>query len=172
MFDRKSYNRKYYEEHKEQIKEDQKRYYQENLEACRERQSIYEKEHRKEANVRHKAHYWAHREEVLSRQRIYGEQNKEKKNAYHKIRHEKQLKEVYEHYGNRCRCCGETRREFLSIEHKNGGGREHRRKIGGDICNWLIKNNFPNDFELLCMNCNFAKGKFGYCPHDREHILQ
>ena len=31
---------------------------------------------------------------------------------------------------------------------------------------FLIKSGFPtDDYRLLCMNCNFAIGKFGVCPH-------
>ncbi len=30
---------------------------------------------------------------------------------------------------------------------------------------WLITNNFPKGFQILCWNCNYAKGVFGECPH-------
>jgi hypothetical protein len=29
----------------------------------------------------------------------------------------------------------------------------------------LVKNNFPNDFQTLCMNCNWGKRYYGICPH-------
>jgi hypothetical protein len=57
---------------------------------------------------------------------------------------------------------------FLSIEHKNGGGRKHREEIGGNqaIYHWLIQHNFPPEFGLLCFNCNCASGfRGGHCPH-------
>jgi hypothetical protein len=27
---------------------------------------------------------------------------------------------------------------------------------------------FPPIFQVLCMNCNFAKGKLGFCPHIKK----
>lgn len=69
-----------------------------------------------------------------------------------------------------CACCGETRYEFLTFDHINGGGRKHReemRKENG--CNqiqlWLEKHSYPEGFRVLCLNCNGAIGFFGYCPH-------
>lgn len=33
----------------------------------------------------------------------------------------------------------------------------------------FIKQNFPKDeYQLLCMNCNFAKGLYSGCPHQRQ----
>jgi hypothetical protein len=75
---------------------------------------------------------------------------------------------VFAAYGGKCACCGEGTYEFLTIDHVNGGGRRHREEIGGSgssIYSWLRKNNFPAGFRVLCMNCNFAAGKFGGCPH-------
>src|ERR1039457_2632877 len=75
---------------------------------------------------------------------------------------------VFAAYGGKCACCGESTYEFLTIDHINGGGREHRASIGGSgssIYSWLRRNHFPDGFRVLCMNCNFADGKFGGCPH-------
>ena len=77
--------------------------------------------------------------------------------------------EVMEAYGSLCVCCGEKEMAFLTIDHINGGGKEHRKLVGFGtrFYEWLKKNNYPKDkFQLLCMNCNFAKGKSGgFCPH-------
>lgn len=75
---------------------------------------------------------------------------------------------IFEKYGGViCKCCGETTIEFLSLDHIAGDGAKHRREIGGgaNTYRWIIKNNFPPGFQVLCMNCNFAKGKSKYCPH-------
>ena len=84
---------------------------------------------------------------------------------------------VFEKYGGaRCACCAEERLEFLSIDHINGGGAKHREQITGDRRNgsnlyfWLRTQGFPPGFRVLCMNCNFAIGHFGYCPHERETL--
>ena len=76
--------------------------------------------------------------------------------------------QVFDHYGYICKCCGESQFEFLTIDHINGGGNEHKRKIGkgtSDLHRWLIKNNFPDEFQILCFNCNCSKGIYGTCPH-------
>ncbi len=83
---------------------------------------------------------------------------------------------IIEAYGGKCTCCGETTLEFLTIDHINNDGAEDRRqngkKSGGKLYRWLIKNNFPKeDYQLLCYNCNCAKGFFGYCPHDKPEIV-
>ena len=70
--------------------------------------------------------------------------------------------------GTRCRCCGETIIEFLTIDHVDGGGREHRRKIGNgrSMYQHLRKLGYPAGYQVLCYNCNCAKGFYGVCPHE------
>jgi len=78
--------------------------------------------------------------------------------------------ETLDAYGNRCNCCGESTPEFLSVDHINNDGAAHRREAklsgGSRFYEWLKKHGFPKDrFQLLCYNCNFAKGRYGECPH-------
>lgn len=91
-------------------------------------------------------------------------------------------KVVIEHYGGVCSCCGESRWELLTIDHTFNDGAEHRKEIfgkyksqkfaGHKFYHWLIQNDFPPGFQVLCHNCNSAKSSFGYCPHmiDKELI--
>lgn len=77
------------------------------------------------------------------------------------------------HYSDnlpKCACCGETMFEALSIDHINCGGNKHRQIIGNrggtGFYRWLIKNNFPIEYQVLCMNCQFGrKHNNGICPH-------
>ena len=79
--------------------------------------------------------------------------------------------EVLAHYSKSkipfCNCCGEKTIQFLCIDHINGGGNEHRRQIGNNVqlAYWLKRNNYPSEFQVLCHNCNMAKGFYGQCPH-------
>ena len=84
--------------------------------------------------------------------------------------------QVLEAYGGKCQCpsCDVTTPEFLQIDHVNDDGGEHRRQLFGSnkrgcshrFYTWLRKNGFPKEgFQLLCANCNFAKGHYGKCPH-------
>lgn len=73
-------------------------------------------------------------------------------------------------YGGKCECCGETIPEFLTIDHINNDGKEHRLTFKASIhlYQYLIKNNFPREcFRLLCMNCNWSRALFGICPHEK-----
>lgn len=70
-----------------------------------------------------------------------------------------------------CNCCGETMLQFMTVEHKPGTRKKygHNHKFSGvNLYRWIIKNKFPSDFEILCMNCNFARGIFGKCPHEGD----
>ena len=78
---------------------------------------------------------------------------------------------VFDHYGRVCACCGEDSLEFLTVDHIQGGGRKHRKELGDksySIYKWLKENNYPDTFRILCMNCNFSFGQFGYCPHNKK----
>lgn len=77
--------------------------------------------------------------------------------------------DVLDAYGNECKCCGEKHQEFLGIDHVNNDGEGHRKELKGygrAIYQWLKKNGYPQKgFQLLCHNCNMAKGLYGGCPH-------
>ena len=70
---------------------------------------------------------------------------------------------------NRCACCGESEIRFLTIDHINGNGSEHRKSAGcwtGSIFyRWLIKAGMPDGYQVLCYNCNNARAWYGTCPH-------
>lgn len=60
--------------------------------------------------------------------------------------------------------------QFLTIDHINGDGWQHRQiegiQPGTQLYRWLKRNGFPKDrFQLLCFNCNCAKSIYGVCPH-------
>ena len=67
--------------------------------------------------------------------------------------------EMIQAYGGRCLICGEAHWEFLTIDHINGGGTEHRRSIGSkSIYAWLKERDWPqNGYRLLCANCNCSE---------------
>lgn len=79
--------------------------------------------------------------------------------------------ELFEHYGKKCACCGETTLQFLTLEHEEGNGNNHRKdlfkhNVGGvHMYRWLKKNKYPQGYSILCMNCNWAKRNTGICPH-------
>lgn len=79
---------------------------------------------------------------------------------------------AFDYYGDVCACCGENRKHLLCIDHIDGGGAEHRRRMrrGMTIYDWLYGHDYPEGFRTLCYNCNSSYGYFGYCPHNDEPI--
>ena len=78
---------------------------------------------------------------------------------------------VYEHYGGFiCACCGETEPIFLTIDHINNDGNQHRKETGNaDSVLWLYRNGLPPGFRVLCYNCNAGRWRNGgVCPHEAE----
>lgn len=76
--------------------------------------------------------------------------------------------EVITKYGGSCRCCGEDNVMFLSLDHVNGGGTKERsedRLLGGRLYRTLRKLPVDPKYQVMCYNCNFAKGDRGVCPH-------
>ncbi len=74
---------------------------------------------------------------------------------------------VFDHYGARCICCGEDTLLFLTIDHKNNDGAEHRRQMKqATLYEAVVKMGFPDSFQIMCLNCN--RGRWlngGMCPH-------
>jgi hypothetical protein len=73
--------------------------------------------------------------------------------------------DVLTHYSigePKCVSCGITDTDVLCLDHINGGGEAHRRTIphggaGLHLYLWIKKNNYPNLFQVLCLNCNWKK---------------
>jgi hypothetical protein len=140
----------------------QKKYRDDNAEANREYQRIYRLTHAEQLV-----------ELVARRKHLWKSKRKDYHNEYHRQYHQKYRQEVLRVYGGKCVCCGEQRQEFLQVDHSNNDGSQHRKLTGGghSFYRWLVKNGCPKDgFRLLCANCNFARGRYGYCPHENEKI--
>jgi len=58
-----------------------------------------------------------------------------------------------------CRCCGQGDIDVLTIDHINDDGAKHRQEhpSSGRIYNWLVSQEYPPGFQVLCMNCNVKK---------------
>lgn len=124
------------------------------------------KEHRRISRKKYKD---THKESVMNYNRKHAADWRINNPALHK----KQLKDyrvtntniVINHYSNGkniCKCCGEDEHYFLTIDHINGGGRKERNEnkvYGAEFHRWLIKNNFPEGYQVLCFNCNCSKNR-------------
>jgi hypothetical protein len=135
-------------------------------------------------------YYVKHRDSLLPKLRIraakWQKNNKERRNANDRERRrlgltpnpsaqrryrDKLRAEAMKAYGGKCKCCGESVDEFLTIDHVNGGGTKHRKAMkrgGGVFFLWLKQNGYPKDFRILCWNCNWSTHRGnGICYHKR-----
>ncbi len=78
---------------------------------------------------------------------------------------------LVEAYGGKCACarCPETNTAFLTLEHADKSGKQHRAEMGSHTYADLRRRGFPQEgYTLLCWNCN-ALTRFGKpCPHESE----
>ena len=79
-------------------------------------------------------------------------------------------RQVLAHYGQSCACCGCGDFDQLTVDHIDGNGSEHRIELFGSQKSagrifylWLIRNDFPAGYQILCNLCNNSKGKTGRC---------
>lgn len=110
-------------------------------------------------------------EKLKTVSRRYREKNPERRKESLRKWRAKLQKTVYEHYGGspcKCNCCGESEYKFLTLDHINNDGWKDKKKglVSTRLWKWIIDNNFPKEFQILCANCNFGKSRNGgICPH-------
>ena len=113
----------------------------------------------------------ANREKHRATKRAWREANKKRVAGYRRDWRRKLKWEVIEKLGGVCACCGEARLEFLTVDHVRGDGAEHRRHVGSGGSSQRVhaaikREGYPRDkYRVLCINCNFSIGVWGYCPH-------
>jgi hypothetical protein len=131
---------------------------------------------------RHGASSWcractlAHRKQQYadpSKRAVVLERNRNSAHRYreaNKAKRKRQRLAMIAAYGGKCVCCGESTPEFLTIDHTHNDGAQERRQLslsGSKIYAHLAKLGYPKDrYQLLCFNCNCAKGIHGRCPHE------
>jgi hypothetical protein len=76
-------------------------------------------------------------------------------------------------YGGKCYCCGYDDFRFLTLDHANNDGMEHRRELnspgGVRFYEKLKALGWPQDrgIRVACFNCNCGRGH-GECPHTSQ----
>lgn len=127
--------------------------------------------------VYHRAYYLKHTAQFKASSKRSRERNIERYRRDSRERTRRHVKaitqRVLDYYSNgtfRCACCGEAQRDFLTLDHvagfRNYTLREPRvPRAGTQLYTWLARHNFPEGFQILCMNCNLSKAKHGHCIH-------
>jgi len=129
----------------------------------------------------HKAHRQGYsdrnREKIRTKARQYYADNTDQvkasvSRAAKKYRRSLKL-EAIEVYGGRCQCCGEDELAFMTLDHVENNGAEHRRELkelgvkgSAAFYKWLKNNQWPKGYQVLCFNCNVGRHiNGGVCPH-------
>jgi hypothetical protein len=82
-------------------------------------------------------------------------------------------------YGEACVCCGERDYRFLTLDHSDGDGAEHRRQLlgssragGAPFLVALERLDWPDvtGLRTLCANCHMAHDLWGSCPHHERRV--
>jgi hypothetical protein len=138
---RKAYFAKWETESKDLIRHGKQRYYQKNKEAIKNKVSAWVKENPIKRRKNALSYYYRLQDQAI---KAYG--------------------------GYKCSCCGESNPMFLCLDHIANNGKEHRKEIGSTgghkLYKWLKNHNYPEGFQVLCMNCNHGKYRNGgVCPH-------
>jgi hypothetical protein len=149
---KQDYNRKYYAEHRE---------------GCLVKAKRWRKRHPERSKASQRRTYLKYREKRLAYAQARSPQVKRDVNR--KAR-QKLKRKVIEAYGGKCSCCGETRIEFLTVEHVNHDGAAHRKLVGAGAGMYrdLLRRGCPKDgFTVFCWNCQMATRYGDECPHKR-----
>lgn len=102
---------------------------------------------------------------------MHCDQCRKKVNSFRTVYRERQVEAVLDRYGRVCICCGEAEPMFLTLDHKDGKGNEHRRLEHSDMYGVLARifrksGTWPENFQILCYNCNSGRWRNGgQCPH-------
>lgn len=142
------------------------------------KRTLDKKEYKRQWNIKNKTKVTAkatkwNKDNVERRKEIVKKYNStvaaRTKNKTFRVKNRKLVIEHYSNNKNCCNCCGEKIYEFLSVDHIDGDGGIHRRSLnlrgGHHFYAWLKQNDYPYGYQILCFNCNMAKGQFGVCPH-------
>lgn len=190
------YSRNRYSAKRDELRQQLRDYYAKNRESALQKAKDYYDANKEKVLKGRRKNYEANRSVVLIRcaewkaknpekvkvaQRRWTESNREKvrasANKYARANRARVAERwmvmrlmVMEAYGGaHCACCGESTYEFLTIDHIDNDGAKHRAAIGSHLYRWLIENDFPEGFQVLCMNCNWGKHRNGgICPH-KDH---
>jgi hypothetical protein len=168
-------------------REHAKQYYQEHKARINARNKVYMRSWRKDnadklkprVHAEKKRHYEKHKDYVLARNRAYKLAHPEQTRQIAVAWKAKVKLEVLTHYSSHpptCSWCKYSDVRALSIDHVNGGGKQHRATLNGyHIYSWLRKNGYPDGYQVLCMNCQFIKKaedkEYGNYAQKKEEVV-
>jgi hypothetical protein len=133
-----------------------------NDKTCLDRRKRYRSKHPEKIKAARTRYKKAHPEKIKAYRSRYKKAHPDQNRKWRRASYAKARYEAIYHYSNgtlKCAVCGDRHYEFLEIDHINGGGKEHKRKINSTIFQWVRQNNYPDGYQVLCSNCNNKKVK-------------
>lgn len=113
----------------------------------------YKEAHREEINAKRRE--WRARDKAQAVPKLACNNLEKQKNYNYRIK-----QKFFDMYGGRCEMCGEKDRDVLVLDHINNDGALKRKtlKMTGNMeVIYATKNYLPNEYQILCHNCNFRK---------------
>jgi hypothetical protein len=109
-----------------------------------------------------------HKDRVAATAKRSRKKHKDQRRLERKLYGRNKRIEILSHYSMgkpKCKRCGNDDIRVLSIDHINGGGCKHQQEIKSKngqhkkttLQQWILNNNFPEIFQILCMNCQYIK---------------
>ena len=78
---------------------------------------------------------------------------------------------MFEAYGGRCGCCGESVALFLHVERVRRDASDPPERDRSLLWRRLMREGWPDTYELTCANCSLGKAVQGTCPHRRTGMV-
>ncbi len=148
------YRKRYRLAHPEKIAEYRERY----RDKAAERGRKWRREHPVAVAEYKRTYRLKHLNDHAERQRKWGSRNPESIARTNAFQNAMRRFRAYAVLGGECSLCGIDDPTMLQFNHKDGGGREHRKKVGGGqaFIAWVIGNQqeAKDSIELLCANCH------------------
>ena len=159
---------------REKDKAKSKEQYIKNKEIILERNRKYSQDHKEEINKKKKERCQnsplrklVKTEQSREATRKYYNKNKDEINKKRRNKSRKRREKLLDILGNKCAVCGESYFKFLTIDHINDDGAEQRKKMrkspsGGDLAKFLERLGWPEEYikenyQILCWNHNCTK---------------
>jgi hypothetical protein len=169
--------KKWDEEHKEQMREYFKRYRDEHKEHRCNYNKQYRAEHIEQEKQYSKQYRDNHREQIKQRMKRYCQKPEVKKQRNESVRkYQIKIKKIIvNHYTKgkmKCELCPEDTWEIFELHHPELNGKKDRENVNGatgtKFYRWVIKNNFPKGYMILCPNCHAKEHNKNYKEKERE----
>jgi len=121
--------------------------------------SIHKERPRKESSPAQKVYRESHRERLNQQSLKYYHDNRDERLVYERRQRAEERNRVLMFLGGKCEWCFINDSRLLHIDHVNGGGLKEKLTIGQrGILRRVLTN--PQDYQLLCANCNTLKRWF------------